>query len=325
MTNDLPLRAGATGDAVRDVQRRLASAGIAIGGDALATYGPGTVDAIRRFQERRGLRVDGVCGSQTWDSLVEADQRLGDRLLYERRPMVRGDDVAELQQLLGALGFDAGRVDGIFGPNTAGALIRFQRNAGLITYGICGPDTLRALHRVAREEGALTIGSVREVERLRESPRRLDGRLLAVGETGGLGALATALGRALVDEGAIVTVLHHPDESVQASEANAFSAEAFIGLAAREQRGLTAAYYAAGTFVSPGGQRLAGLIIDEAAEALGPAEPARGMRLPVLRETRMPAVVVECGPPRGVVEHLPELVETLRRAVRRWATLPVDP
>src|SRR4051812_35182321 len=107
MTSELPLRAGATGDAVRDVQRRLAAVGIGADGDPLGTFGPGTEAALRRFQDQRGLRVDGVCGTQTWDSLVEADRRLGDRLLYERRPMVRGDDVGELQQLLGALGFDA--------------------------------------------------------------------------------------------------------------------------------------------------------------------------------------------------------------------------
>ena len=44
--------------------------------------------------------------------------------------MLRGDDVAELQQDLGALGFDAGRVDGIFGPRTKDALEQFQRNIG---------------------------------------------------------------------------------------------------------------------------------------------------------------------------------------------------
>ena len=38
----------------------------------------------------------------------------------------------------------------------------------------------------------------------------------------------------------------------------------------------------------------------------------------------MPAVVVECGPPEALVEHLPELVETVRRALHRWAALPVE-
>ena len=33
-------------------------------------------------------------------------------------PNLRGEDVAELQRILARLGFDCGRVDGIFGPDT---------------------------------------------------------------------------------------------------------------------------------------------------------------------------------------------------------------
>ena len=73
---------------------------------------------MRAFQDARGLRVDGICGPQTWAAVVESGWRLGDRLLYRRRPMLRGDDVAELQRRLNGLGFDAGREDGIFGDDT---------------------------------------------------------------------------------------------------------------------------------------------------------------------------------------------------------------
>ena len=44
------------------------------------------------------------------------------RMLYHRVPMMRGDDVAELQRQLNALGFDAGTIDGIFGPGTRRAI-----------------------------------------------------------------------------------------------------------------------------------------------------------------------------------------------------------
>ena len=33
-------------------------------------------------------------------------------------PNLRGEDVAELQRILARLGFDCGRVDGIYGPDT---------------------------------------------------------------------------------------------------------------------------------------------------------------------------------------------------------------
>ena len=90
-------------------------------------------------------------------------------MLYVRRPMLRGDDVVELQRRLNTLGFDAGKEDGIFGPDTAGALTEFQRNAGLGCDGIFGPDTADALARIgALRIGTLAVGSVASV-RERES------------------------------------------------------------------------------------------------------------------------------------------------------------
>src|SRR5690606_34344697 len=97
-----------------------------------------TVEAVRTFQEQRGLRVDGICGPETWGALIESGFRLGDRLLYLCTPMLRGDDVAELQRRLNALGFDAGREDGILGPDTERAIGAFQRDAGLAIDKVAG-------------------------------------------------------------------------------------------------------------------------------------------------------------------------------------------
>jgi peptidoglycan hydrolase-like protein with peptidoglycan-binding domain len=105
---------------VADLQRRLAALGFS-GDDEAGVYGSSTTDAVQRFQRHRGLRDDGVCGEQTWGLVVEAGYRLGDRRLYQRKPMMRGDDVADLQRRLGALGFDAGKIDGLYGPDTASA------------------------------------------------------------------------------------------------------------------------------------------------------------------------------------------------------------
>jgi N-acetylmuramoyl-L-alanine amidase len=311
---------------VRDIQRRLSSLGYDIAGDKPGAYGVATERAVYGFQERRGLRADGICGQQTWTSLVEAGFRLGDRLLYLAAPMLRGDDVGELQQDLGALGFDAGRVDAIFGSRTKDALEQFQRNMAITVDGVCGPDTIAALRRVARgADVAPTVAVVREVETLREAPHQLEGRRFCVGETGGLGALADAIGRALTDSGAVVAVLHHPDESVQADEANAFGAEAYLGVAVREEPGCATYFYAAAAFESIGGRRLAELALDVlTAESFVADGQIAGMRMPVLRETRMPAVLCEIGPPSVVVQHTGEFARTLTLAFSRWVAAPVD-
>ncbi len=331
MIQGLPFGPGATGEPVRDLQGRLVALGVDCGDDGPGTYGPGTEAAVSRFQEQRGLHVDGICGQQTWSALVEAGYRLGDRLLYHRTPLLRGDDVHELQQRLGALGFDAGRVDGYFGANSAKALKDFQQNVGLTSDGICGPDTLAALARLvgAGSAGAAapapTEAEVRERERLRRARRGLAGQRVVVAEFGGLDALATALARALQDEGAVVVALHHPDGSVLAADANAFAAEAYVGLSLRPGPPCTIAFYRSPGFESVGGRRLAERAAAELDLAFGATTcSVSGMRLPVLRETVMPAVQVELGEARLAVEGAADLVAALVRAVVGWVAAPLD-
>lgn len=58
-----------------------------------------------------------------------------------------GTDVMEIQSLLKKIGYSVGEVDGIFGPQTRSAVIRFQRNFGLSPDGVIGPATFRILER----------------------------------------------------------------------------------------------------------------------------------------------------------------------------------
>ncbi len=104
---------------------------------------------------------------------MEAGFPLGDRFLYRRTPMLRGDDVAELQQRLCTLGFDTGRVDGIFGDATVRALGEFQRNAGLPVDGIVGGATLQELMRLeSRHHEPELVSAVRARAALRDAPPR---------------------------------------------------------------------------------------------------------------------------------------------------------
>jgi len=323
----LPLERGARGEAVRDLHRRLTALGHAPGGDAPGHYGEGTTGAVRAFQGDRGLRADGVCGAQTWSALVEAGYRLGQRLLYRRTPMLRGDDVASLQRTLGALGFDAGRIDGIFGDATAAALVEFQRNAGITVDGICGPASLAALERLsAKGQDQEPVAGLREREHLLEAPRGLNGRRVAVGHEGGLPALVTAAARALAQAGAEPLVLAHPDGSHQASEANAAAVEVYVGLRLDPHgEGCTTCYYRGYRYESAGGRRLAELLRDALAPVVGSTNlTTQGMSIPILRETRMPAVVCELGPGPVVVERSQEIAAAVVSALLHWTAAPCD-
>ena len=97
---------------------------------------------------------------------------------------MRGDDVADLQRRLGALGFDAGRVDGIFGVDTDRAVRAFQRNAGLSVDGICGTTTVVSLHRLRSKGPESDPAAVRESLKWAAVPPTLSSRLIALRGSG---------------------------------------------------------------------------------------------------------------------------------------------
>lgn len=298
MSERFRITPGDGGEAVRDLQLRLAALGFDCTAAELGTYGTATETAVRAFQVARGLRVDGHCGRQTWSSLVEAGYAIGDRLLYHRTPMLRGDDVVEVQQRLNALGFDSGREDGIFGPTTAAALLEFQRNAGVAGDGICGPATIDALGRLGRFAGG-SVAAVREREALRCEGRSLAGKRVYLAVEPGLDALGEGVGKGLADLGAaVVSTGAGDDDSVVAAEANRYGADLFLGLRFGDVPGCSCDFFATRSFRSEAGYRMAVSVLTEltvvlGVEAVGPA----GRMYAVLRETRMPAVV--CQPTDG--------------------------
>src|SRR5215213_10431062 len=154
-----PLRFGDRGPAVADVQVSLRILGllsedVPMDGESLeaSEFDEATELAVRAFQQRRGLSVDGRVGEETYRALSEARWSLGDRLLrYDPVRPTRGDDVTNLQDRLHELGYDAGPVDGVFGPETETGLRAFQRDYGLTSDGTCGPATLRALRQLGRK------------------------------------------------------------------------------------------------------------------------------------------------------------------------------
>lgn len=110
-----------------------------IDGDA----GPGTAAAVRAVQARAGLVVDGVPGPATRGALGRLGRPpFGSRML---RAPASGWDAAVLQFMLATRGFPSGPFDGVLGPRTTAALIRFQGSRRLLADGIAGPATIGAL------------------------------------------------------------------------------------------------------------------------------------------------------------------------------------
>jgi N-acetylmuramoyl-L-alanine amidase len=290
-------------------------------GDAPGLFGPSTRAAVEAFQRRRGLRNDGIVGVSTWERLVEAGWRLGDRVLSTTAPLVKGDDVAELQERLAALGFDPGRVDGIFGAATRAAVASFQRDAGISSDGVAGPGTLAELRRLAvRHPRSTLVNEVKERTTLRSGPGSLLGFAVAVAHGGGLDAVVEAAARALRARGAHVVVIGGFEEGATAAAANESTARCLVVVrldpGASRATGL---YFASDRSESPTGRHLAETLADAAGRALGVDGAASGMTLTVLRESRMPATVLEVGPLDRLVERTGQLAEAIADGVEGWA------
>ena len=238
--------------------------------------------------------------------------------------MLRGEDVSDLQRRLGVLGFDAGRVDGILGPDTARALADFQLNAGIVSDAIFGPDTLSVLERMDRWASSSAVASVREKDRLRNTPMVLQGSRVIIGDMGGLAALTEATARSLQRAGCTVEVLHHPDASTQARMANDFAADVYIGLSLADGQASRTAFFRIEGFESVGGRRMAELLAERFGAILRGPSTSEGMRLPVLRETRMAAVQCLIGPPEVAVRETAGLAETIKDCVTVWFASPID-
>ena len=85
--------------------------------------------------------------------------------------------VRELQAELSRLGYAPGPLDGLYGPLTTAAVVRFQAVNGLARDGVAGPLTLRRLHGQRRISAATVRSAQRALRRLGRDPGRVDGIL----------------------------------------------------------------------------------------------------------------------------------------------------
>ena len=259
---------------------------------------------VEAFQRSRGLVITGDVDEVTWARLEEARWRLGGRLLYFSTPHLRGDDVAELQMQLAQLGFNTGRVDGIFGVETRRALSDFQENCGLRATGELDRYTLIELERLRARAPRPPVTEVHDVVATgtRSGPRLV----------GGSGPLAEALagdGQWVAETGLTPAEL--------AARANELDAALVVHCRPEARSGLALHYWASYRSHSRRGEELASRLAAHLATGeTGLRVDIAGMALPVLRETRMATLDIAHGPldgdaRRAVVDALNQVVATL--------------
>ena len=319
-------RAGDRDVAVAEIRARLLHIGFPVESDDPEYFDDRVLEAVRGFQQARGLAVDGVIGPDTLKHLEEAKWRLGDRpLLYSPGHLLVGDDVVSLQQRLTSMGFDAGKVDGIFGVRTEHALKEFQRSVGEKADGIAGSATFDSLHRLTRtvsgghaeklrqsvllddlrtgiadktivldpghggeSDPGVVAGDAVEAEVTAAIADRIKGRLTALGAT-------VVLTRPLINP-------RSPSEAQRAQLANEVEADLVVSIHCDAATSEAAAGVAAFHYGAPGrgwshaGQRAAGRVLSALLNETGAADcHVHGRTWDVLRLTRATAIRVEVG------------------------------
>ena len=281
-------------------------------------------DAVRAFQQRRGLVADGVVGHQTARALDGARWRLGDRiLLFTPGHLMRGDDVAALQERLVTLGVHAGPVDGVFGVGTEAALRELQRGLGLEPDGLCGPATLRAIGSLKRAVSGGDPWALRQTDKVAFAGKSLAGKVVVLDPAGGPerpgptagplteadvvldlayrveGRLAATGATPVLTRGATTS----PDEQARASLARSVHADLFVSFGCDHHPNPAASGVA--TFFwgdarvgsrSATGEALANRLQREIVARTGMTDlRTHACAVDIVRVTRMPAVVVELG------------------------------
>jgi peptidoglycan hydrolase-like protein with peptidoglycan-binding domain len=158
------LRVGSSGSAVEQVQfwlNVLAQYYASIPSVSVdGVYGSGTQAAVRAFQQRFGLTVDGVVGQTTWNAIyaqyrsIQSDN--GTPNAYPGTALQQGDTGANVKLIQFWLKIARSNysslndvtVDGIFGAATTAAVKKFQSYFGLTSDGIVGRATWNKLHEV---------------------------------------------------------------------------------------------------------------------------------------------------------------------------------
>lgn len=142
------MHGASSGENVRLLQATLKALGYDPGG-LDGVYGPHTAAAVRNYQQDRNLPAEGVVRADTWAQLSsERGSTIHGRTLPRTIVgAIAGDDVRIVQQTLLNAGFNPGRVDGVYGPDTANAVRTYQKVHSLSVDGIVGPETSDALLR----------------------------------------------------------------------------------------------------------------------------------------------------------------------------------
>lgn len=140
------LKYGSRGSDVTKLQQELNIKGY-LSVNPTGYYGSLTQDAVIRFQQNKGLSVDGIAGSNTQSALYASGSAASTGMSPTVRYGSSGWAVTDLQKLLNKYGYyNYSSITSYFGNVTKTAVINFQKANGLTADGVVGSNTWKKLY-----------------------------------------------------------------------------------------------------------------------------------------------------------------------------------
>jgi peptidoglycan hydrolase-like protein with peptidoglycan-binding domain len=137
------------------VSSGMVSSGEDFKGNVSGNYGALTVEAVRKYQAKHGLKADGSVGPKTL-AVLNGGQVLGVNTGTDCKTAIvstyakygdKGVDVVTIQTQLDCFGFTDGPNDGIYGKETMASIAAFQKSRGISGDGsVADINTLTALN-----------------------------------------------------------------------------------------------------------------------------------------------------------------------------------
>lgn len=159
------IKEGTSSSVVKDVQTKLKALGI-YSGSITGNAGPKTVQAIKDFQRKYDLTVDGVAGPQTIAKIDAVYNDSGKTISSSSssgssglKLGSTGSGVRDLQTDLTTLGYYWADITGNFGDKTEAAVKLFQKASGLTQDGVAGTKTLNAIASAIAKKGGSSSSS----------------------------------------------------------------------------------------------------------------------------------------------------------------------
>ena len=148
------IKKGSSGSTVKAIQKKLISLGY-LNDTADGAFGNKTLNAVKAFQNARGLTATGEVDRTTYDALMSGSTATATTAptatptaaaYTEVSRGSTGDEVKKLQKRLTELGFYRGSTQGTFGALTESALMDFQSAAGLTRSGKLDASTYAIIY-----------------------------------------------------------------------------------------------------------------------------------------------------------------------------------